>query len=150
MVAARARLVLGEERLEGAAPAVRERRDGERAAQSCGCVPRQIDEGADLTDAHRARAHGDPFDPVAGPDPALVEDAHIEAGTPVLVEQHRHASLTEAHPDLEAGHARLGDLKQRTTNAVPVADADLVVGHPFDREVLAEAPATQIVSSQEA
>ena len=51
-------------------------------------------------------------------------------------------------PDAVAGDARLGDLEQRAADPVAVADADLVVGQPLDREVLAELPVDEVVAAQ--
>ena len=52
------------------------------------------------------------------------------------------------HPDAEpvARHARLADLEQRRADSVPVANADLMVGEPVDREVLAELTVREVVA----
>jgi hypothetical protein len=54
------------------------------------------------------------------------------------------------HPDADAvaRHPRLGDLEERAADAVAVADADLVVLQPLDREVLAELPIAEVVAAE--
>ena len=51
-----------------------------------------------------------------------------------------HLRLVHPDTDAVAGHARLRHLEERSPDAVPVADAHLVVGQPLDGEVLAELP----------
>ena len=75
-----------------------------------------------------------------GPTSPSWSDAQVEAGAPVGDQQGRELRLVERHADLEAGHARLGDLEDGAADPVAVADADLGVGEPVDGEVLAEAP----------
>ena len=75
---------------------------------------------------------------VARADVALLEHAEVEAGTAVGHEERSHARLVHPDPDPVTRDPRLGDLEERRPDAVPVADADLVVAEPLDREVLAE------------
>ena len=63
-------------------------------------------------------------------------------------EQRRHPGLAHPDSDPEAGHARLGDLEDRFTDPVAVADADLVVGESLHGEVLAELAVAEVVSLQ--
>ena len=88
----------------------------------------------------------DALDRVACPDLALLEDAEIEAGSAVRDEQRRHPRLVHADSDAIARDPRLADLEQRRTDAVAVADADLVIGEPVDGEVLAELAVGEIVA----
>ena len=77
-------------------------------------------------------------DVVAGLHVALFEHAEVEARTTVRHEERGHARLVHPDPDPVARDPRLGDLEERRADAIPVADADLVVAEPLDREVLAE------------
>ena len=64
-------------------------------------------------------------------------------------QQRRHPGLVEAHADAITGRAGLGHLELGRTDAVPVADADLVVGQPVHGEVLAEDAVGQIGPAEE-
>src|SRR5205814_2089043 len=87
-------------------------------------------------------------DLVARPRLVLGQDPQIEPGPTVSDQQSRHPGLVhpQAHP--VTGHPRLGDLEQRTADAVPVADAHLLVGQPFDGEVLAELAVLEVVAPE--
>ena len=52
--------------------------------------------------------------------------------------------------DAVARHAWLRYFKYRIANAVSIADADLVIRKPFDREVFAELTESKITAAQEA
>jgi len=58
--------------------------------------------------------------------------------------------LRVVHPDAYpvAGDPRLGHLKQRLSDPVPVADAHLVVGQAVDGEVLPELPVGEVAAAQ--
>ncbi len=126
--------------LEGTLPAGAERRDAQRPLQFRPGVARQVEECVHLRHRHALRANGHPDDLVPGPDFALLEDAQVEAGPSVRHKQRRHARLIHADADPEACHARLRHLEERFADAIPVADAHLVVGQALDGEVLAELP----------
>jgi len=59
-------------------------------------------------------------------------------------QQRGHPIVTEAEPDPVTGSSGLGDLELGLTDAVPVTDADLVVGQPLDGEVLPEDPPAEV------
>ena len=75
-------------------------------------------------------------------------DTHVEAGPPVADQQCGHLRLAESKADTVAGDSRLGDLELRFADAVPVADADLVVSEAVDGEVLAELTVAEVVSAE--
>src|SRR5262249_46232675 len=54
--------------------------------------------------------------------------------------------IFHSKPDPVAGHTGLGDLEGRAPDPVAVADTDLVVAEPFDREVLAELSVDEVVA----
>ena len=59
-----------------------------------------------------------------------------------------HLGFAEAHADPEAGDAGLGDFELGLADAVAVADADLAITEPADREVLPEVARSQVVAAQ--
>src|SRR5947209_7012750 len=75
---------------------------------------------------------------------SFAQYAEVEAGT-VLGDQKRgHPRLVEADAHPVTGGPRLGDFEFSLADAVPVADADLVVRQSVDGEVLAEHAPGQI------
>ena len=46
------------------------------------------------------------------------------------------------------GHPRLGALEEGAADPVAVADTDLVVGKPLDREVITELPVGEVVVAE--
>ena len=56
--------------------------------------------------------------------------------------------LAEPHADPVAGDAGLGNLELGLADAVPVADADLVIGQAVDGEVLPEVAVAQVVAPE--
>ena len=106
----------------------------------------QVQQRVHIGDRHRFWSGCDLPDFVAGLYFAFLEHAKVEAGSPVLDEQRGHARLV--HPDAQpvAGDPRLADLEQCRSDPVLVADADLIVGEPVDREVLAELTGYEVVA----
>src|SRR5207244_2210667 len=60
----------------------------------------------------------------------------------------RHPRFVHANPDAVARHARLRHLEQRAADAVPVANADLVVRQALHGEVFAELPEGKVAAAQ--
>ena len=106
----------------------------------------EVEERVDLGDRHRLGPGRDLHHVVARPNVALFEHAEVEARTAVGHEERGHARLVHPDPDPVAGDPRLGDLEERRADAIPVADADLVVAEPLDREVLAELAEREVVA----
>ena len=79
---------------------------------------------------------------------SLAEDTHVEAGTVVADEQCGQLGLTNTQADAIAGDPRLGDLELGAADAIPVPDADLVVGKTVDGEVLAELAIREVVAPE--
>ena len=78
----------------------------------------------------------------------VFEHSEVEARSSVRDEERRHARLVHPDPDPIARDPRLGDLEHRRADAIPVADADVVVAEPLDREVLAELAEREVVTLQ--
>ena len=139
--------LLVEERLQRPLPARAERRDAKRAPELLDIVTAgEVEERVDVGDRHRLGPGRDPHHVVARLNVALFEHAEVEARTAVGNEERSHARLVHPDPDPIAGDPRLGDLEERRADAIPVADADLVVAKPLDREVLAELAEGEVVA----
>ena len=137
-----------EERAERRLPAGAERRDPQRPQQLLARVPGQVEQRVDLGDRHLLVSGGDLGDLVARLHVALFDHAEVEARAVVGDQQRRDRRIVHAQPDAVTGDARLADLEERAADPVAVADADLVVGQPLDREVLAELPVDEVVPAQ--
>ena len=109
----------------------------------------QIQQRVHVRDAEFMAAATSPEDRIAGPDASFGDDTEVEARTMVSNQQIGHVRFAETHADAEARDARLGDLELGLTDAVPVADAHLAVGHAGDGEVLAEMARSQVVAREE-
>ncbi len=107
-------------------------------------VAGEIEEPADLGDRHFLGAGRKLEDLVAGLNFPLLQNAEIEARAVVRDEQRGNARIFHPDPDAVTGDARLRDLERRAADPVAVADTDLVVAEPFDREVLAELPVDEV------
>src|ERR1700677_2339182 len=77
-------------------------------------------------------------DRVACLDASFGDNAHVEAGPVMAHQQYGQFRLAKPHAYPVAGDAGLGDLELRLADAVPVADADLVIEHAVYGQVLAE------------
>jgi hypothetical protein len=65
-------------------------------------------------------------------------------------EQRWHPRFIHANTDAVACHAWLRYFKFSTTNAVPIADANLVIRKSLDGEVLSELAESKIIAAQKA
>ena len=96
------------------------------------------------------RAIGDLYDFIVRANFSFLQHAKIKSGPWCATKQGWHARLVHANADAVAGYARLRHFEERITNAVSVADADLVISKPFNGEVLSELAETEIIAAQEA
>src|SRR5271166_1158385 len=65
-------------------------------------------------------------------------------------EQGWHPRFVHANADAVACHARLRYFKYRTTDAVSIADADLVIKKSLNGEVFSELPVDKVITSEKA
>jgi len=77
-----------------------------------------------------------------------LEHTKVEARAAVGDEHGRNARVVHADADAVAGDARLRDLEDGGADLVAVADADLVVAQPLDREVLAELAVDEVIATE--
>ena len=98
----------------------------------------RIKQGIDLRHAHAFGALRDLFDPVSRADLAFLDDPEIKTRTPVRYHQRRHFRMIETQTEPVASDAWLADFEDRAADPVAVANKDLCVGQPIDREIFAE------------
>ncbi len=135
---------------EGLLPTGTQRGHVDGLAQQIHVAIGQVQQRIDVGDAQFVPAASGPDDGVSGLYAAFGDHAEVEARTVMGDKEIRHVGLAEAHADTEAGHSRLGDLELRIADGVAVADTDLVVPQPGDREVLAEMARLQVVAPEKA
>jgi hypothetical protein len=111
-------------------------------------MTRHIQQRTDLGDGHALGIRRNQHDLVAGLHLPLLKDTKIEAGSAVPDEQCGHLRLVHADADPIAGNARLRHLKHGGPDPIAIADAHLVVGQPFDGEILPELPTAEVASAE--
>src|SRR5262249_46556880 len=90
------------------------------------------------------------YDVVACTNFALLQHAKVESWSVMGYEQGRHPRFIGANTDTVAGDAWLCYFEYSTTNAVAIADADLVIRKPVNREVFSELPEAEVITSEKA
>ena len=142
--------VLRDQGFKRTSPPRTEGRDAERALQLIGAMPRKVEQGVDVCDREPLGPVGDFYDLVAGADLAFLQHTQVEPWSVMRHQEGRDPRIIHANPDAIAGHAWLRHLEQRIADAIPVADADLVIRKALDREVLAELAEGKIVAAERA
>jgi hypothetical protein len=127
-------------------PTGAERGDAQGAKQFLARMTWEVEQRTQLRHGHLFRTRRELEDLLARLYLALLEHAEVEPRAMVRDEQSRNARVVHPDPDSVARNARLRDLEDGATDLVAVADADFVVGQPFDREVLAELSIDEVVS----
>lgn len=144
----RAPLRIVEQCAQRCSPARAQRGHAQRALEQVRVARVEIQQPVDRRHGDLFRTGGDLDDFVARLHLAFFDHPEVEARSASAREQRGHARLVHADADAVAGHARLCDFEDRRTDPVAVADADLVVGEPVDREVLAELAVHEVVAVQ--
>jgi DNA-binding CsgD family transcriptional regulator len=135
----------GQQVAERALPARAEGGDLQGEAQLAPVGVGEVEQGVGVGHRQGTRTGPGLDDRLAGLDVPFGDDAHVEAGTMVADQQRGQLGLAQPHADPVAGDAGLGHLELRLADAVPVADAHLVVGQAVNGQVLAEHPVGQVV-----
>src|SRR5262249_4333428 len=138
----------GQQVAERALPARAQGGDLHGSAQLVLVPAGQVEQRIGVGHAQRVRAGPGLDDLIAGLDLPLGYDPHVEPG-PVMADQRGWPSglaQPQAHP--VAGHPRLGDLELGLADAVPVADAHLVVRETVNGEVLPELAVAEVIPAE--
>ncbi len=93
---------------------------------------------------------GDFYDVVACTNFSLLQHAKVESWSVMFYKQRWHPRFIHADADAVARHARLRYLKFSVPNAVPIADADLVIKKTLDREIFSKLAESKITAAQKA
>src|SRR5262249_51653905 len=76
------------------------------------------------------------------------KDPHVETWTVMADQQRWQFGLAQPQAHPVAGHPRLGDLELGLADAVPVADAHLVIRETIDGEGLPERAVTDVMAAE--
>jgi len=113
-------------------------------------VSRQVQQGINF-------GHRDPFwtiseldDVVACANFSLLQHAKVKSWPSVCDEQPGHPRVIQADAHAVAGHARLCDFEYGVANAISITNADLVIGKPFNSEILSKLAETKIIALEDA
>jgi hypothetical protein len=109
----------------------------------------QVQEGVSRGHRDSFRTIGDFCDVIAGANFSFLQHAKVEAWSVMCYEQGCHPRLVHADADAVARHAWLRYFKYSATDAVSIANADLVIGKSLNREVFSELAESEIVAAQE-
>jgi hypothetical protein len=110
----------------------------------------QIQEGVNIGHTDSLRTVSNFYNVIACTNFSFLQHAKVESWSVMCYEQGGHTRLVHADANAEARHAGLRYFKYRTTNAVPIADADLAIEKSVNSEVFSELAESKITAAQEA
>src|SRR5215471_16848628 len=113
-------------------------------------MPGQIQDGVNLGHTGSLWAVSNFYNVVACTNFSLLQHAKVKSWSSTCYEKRRHTRFIHANADAVARHARLRHFKYRTTNAIAIANADLVIRKSLDGEVFSELAKSKIVAPQKA
>src|SRR5579864_1174974 len=125
-------------------------RNLQRTLQLLAGMSWQIQQGVNIGHTDSLWTVSNFYDVIACTNFSLLQHAKIKSWSVMRYEQRWHSRFIHADADAVAGHARLRYFKYRITNAVSIADADLVIKESLDGEVFSELAESKIVAAQEA
>src|SRR5579862_4387253 len=142
--------VLLEHCLERTLPTLAKCRHPQRALQLLAGMSRQIQEGVNLGHGDSLRTVSNFCNVIARPNFSLLQHAKVESWSVMCYEHGCHPRFIHADADAVARHAWLRYFKFSTTDAVAIADADLVIGKSLNSEVFSELAESEVVAAQNA
>jgi hypothetical protein len=113
-------------------------------------MPWQIQEGVNLGHADSLWTVSNFYNVVARPSFSFLQHAKVESWSVMRYEQGCHPRFIHANADAVARYARLCHFKFSTTDAVSIANADLVIRKSLDGEVFSELTESKITAAQKA
>ncbi|MGB8864644.1 MAG: hypothetical protein WCC71_11150, partial [Candidatus Sulfotelmatobacter sp.] len=131
-------------------PTLAKRRNLQRALQLLAGVSWQIQEGVNVGHRDLFWTIGDFCDVIARTNFSFLQHAKVESRSVMFYEQRWHTRLVHADADAVARHARLCHFKFSTTDAVAIANADLVIRKSLDGEVFSELAESKITAAKKA
>jgi len=142
--------VLLEHGLERTLPTLAQCRNLQRSLQLLAGRSWQIQEGVYVGYTHSFWTVSKFYNVIVGTNISFLQHAKVESWSVMCYEQRRHARLVHADADAVARHVRLRYFKFSATDAVSIADANLVVRKPLDSEVFSELAKSKIVATEKA
>ena len=110
----------------------------------------QIQEGVNLGHTDSLWTVSNFYNVVARTNFSFLQHAKVESWSVMCYEQGWHPRFIHANADAVARYARLCHFKYRITNAVAIADADLVIRKSLDGEVFSELAEDKVIASEKA
>src|SRR5581483_8684727 len=112
-------------------------------------MSRQVQQAVNLSHGDSFGSVGNLHNVVAPPNFSFLQNTKVESWSVMCNEKGRYSRFIHANADAVARHTWLAYFKYRITNAVPIADADLVIRKSLDGEVFAELAVDEVITSQE-
>jgi hypothetical protein len=134
--------------LERTLPTLAKGGNPQRALQLLAGMSRQIQEAISVGHRHPFWTIGDFYNVIALPNFSFLQHAKIESWSVMRDEKRWHPGIVHADGDAVAGYARLRYFKFSTTNAVAIANADLVIGKSLNGEVFSELSIDEVFPSE--
>src|SRR5436853_7884168 len=106
----------------------------------------QIQKGVDLGHADSLWTVTDFYNVIARPNFSFLQHAKVESWSVMRYEQGWHPRFIHANTDAVACYARLCGFKYRVTNAVSIANADVVVREALRGKVVAKLAEDKVVT----
>jgi hypothetical protein len=136
--------------LERTLPTLAKCRNPQRAFQLFGRMSWQIQEGINVGHTDSLWTVSNFYNVIPRPNFSFLQHAKVKSWSVMCHEKRRHPRFIHANTDAVAHHAWLRYFKYRTTGAVSIADADLVIRKSFDSEVFSELTESKITAAQKA
>src|SRR5208337_1958277 len=145
----RARL-LREYRLKGTVPTFAKCRNPQRSFQLFAGMSRQIQESVNLGHTESLWTISNLYNIVARPNFSFLQHAKVESWSVMCNEQGCHPRFIHANANAVARYAGLCYFKCRITNAVAIANADLVIRKSLNSEVFSELAEDEVTTCENA
>jgi len=139
-----------EHRLERTLPTLAKCRNPQRALQLLAGMSWRIQEGVNLGHADSLWTVSNFYNIIACTNFSLLQHAKVKPSSVMRYEQGCHPWFIHANADAVARHPWLRYFKFSTTDAVSIADADLVIRKSLNGEVFSELAESKIVADQKA
>src|SRR5277367_186095 len=113
-------------------------------------MSRQIQEGVNVGYTDALWTVSDFYNVIVCTNFSLLQHAKVESRSVMCYEHGWHPRFIHANTDAVARYARLCRFKYGVTNAVSIADADLVIRKSLNRKVFSELAEDKVITSEKA
>src|SRR5208337_1234528 len=108
----------------------------------------QIQKGVNVAHADSFWTVRNFYNVISRPNFSFLQHAKVESWSVLCNQKRRHTRLVHADGDAVARHPWLRYFEYRTTNAVAITNADLIIRKSLDGEVFSELAKSKIVAAQ--